>query len=113
MQRERENYTTYSTYYENLLYNIRQSMNLRENELKSLRLQVQDQQYTIEVESQLLTLTAYFDLITELIHLRSFNAQLQIDKQLRFDKELHQIRSNFQFNNEKLIEINLELRSEF
>jgi hypothetical protein len=113
MQQERENYTNYSTYYENLLYNIRQLMISRENDLKSLRSQVQDQQYTIEVESQLLALTTYFDLITELIRLRSLNAQSQIDKQLRFDKKLDQIRVNFQSNNEKLLGINLELRSEF
>ncbi|CAF1405872.1 unnamed protein product [Adineta steineri] len=113
MQRERENFSSYSTYYENILYNIRQTMNIRENELKSLRAQVQDQQYTIEVEAQLLTLTAYFDLITELIRIRSVNSQLQNDKQFRFDKELNQIRENFHIKTQKLLETNLQLRTEF
>ncbi|CAF1098411.1 unnamed protein product [Rotaria magnacalcarata] len=113
MQRERDNYTNYSYYYESLLFNTRQLVGLRENEIKSLRSQVQDQQFTVEVESQLLTLSTYFDLINELIHLRTVNAQLQNDKQLRFDKELHRIRDRFQSINEQLLNTNLLLRSRF
>jgi len=113
MHRERENYINYSFYYENLLYNIRQVVGLRENEIKSLRSQLQDQQFSLELESQLLTLSSYFDLITELIRLRSLNAQLQLDKQLRFDKELNQIRERFQSINEQLLNTNLLLRTRF
>ena len=113
MQRERDNYTNYSFYYESLLYNTRQSIGLRENEIKSLRAQLQEQQFSIELDSQLLTLSAYFDLITELIRLRSSNAQLQLDKQLRFDKELNQIRDRFQSINEQLLSTNLLLRTRF
>ncbi|UJR22296.1 hypothetical protein I4U23_025354 [Adineta vaga] len=113
MQRERENYVNYSSYYENVLYNIRQAMIERDNELKSLRSQLQDQQYTMEIDSQLLALSAYFDLLNELIQLRSLNGQLQIDKQLRFDKELIHIRENFQIKIQDLLETNLQLRTEF
>ena len=102
---------TYSFYYESLLYNTRQLVGLRENEIKSLRSQVQDQQFSIELEAQLLTLSSYFDLITELIRLRSLNAQLQLDKQLRFDTELNQIRDRFQSINEQLLNTNLSLRN--
>jgi hypothetical protein len=113
MQRERENYTNYSFYYENILHNTRQVIGLRESEIKSLRSQLQDQQFSLELESQLLTLSSYFELITELIRLRSLNAQLQLDKQLRFDKELNQIRERFQAINEQLLNTNLLLRSRF
>jgi len=113
MQRERDNYTNYSFYYENILHNIRQMIGVRENEIKSLRNQVQDQQFSLELESQLLTLSSYFDLITELIRLRSLNAQYQLDKQLRFDKELNQIRERFQSINEQLLNTNLLLRTRF
>jgi hypothetical protein len=113
MQRERDNYINYSFYYENLLYNTRQLVGVRENEIKSLRLQLQDQQFSLELDSQLLTLSSYFDLINELIRLRSFNAQLQLDKQLRFDKELNQIREKFQSINEQLLHTNLLLRTKF
>lgn len=113
MQRERDNYTNYSYYYENLLYNTRQVVGLRENEIKSLRSQIQDQQFSLELDSQLLTLSSYFDLITELIRLRSTNAQLQLDKQLRFDKELNEIRERFQSINQQLLNTNLLLRTRF
>ncbi|CAF1110580.1 unnamed protein product [Rotaria sordida] len=113
MQRERDNYTNYSFYYESLIHNARQLIGLRENEIKSLRSQLQDQQFTIELESHLLTLSTYFDLITELIHLRLINAQLKNDKQLRFDKELNHIRDHFQSINEKLLNTNLLLRTRF
>lgn len=113
MQREHENYLSYSYYYENLLYNTRQTVGQRENEIKNLRSQIQDQQFSLELESQLLTLSAYFDLITQLIQFRSVNAQLQLDKQLRFDKELNHIRERFQSINEQLLNTNLLLRSRF
>jgi hypothetical protein len=113
MQREHDNYTNYSFYYENLLYNTRQLIGSRENEIKSLRFQLQDQQFSLELESQLLTLSSYFELITELMRLRSLNAQLQLDKQLRFDKELNQIRDRFQSINEQLLNTNLLLRTKF
>ena len=113
MQRERDNYTNYSFYYESLLHNARQLLGLRENELQSLRSQVRDQQFTIEVESQLLTLSTYFDLLNELVQSRSVNNQLQIDKQLRFDKQLKQIRDRFQSINEHLLNTNLLLRKRF
>lgn len=113
MQREHDNYNNYSFYYENILYNTRQMLGQRENEIKTLRVQLQDQQHSLELEAQLLTLSAYFDLITELIRLRSFNAQLQLDKQLRFDKELNQIRERFQSINEQLLNTNLLLRTRF
>ncbi|CAF1363880.1 unnamed protein product, partial [Adineta ricciae] len=112
MQRERENYTNYSTYYENILYNVRQAMATRDNELKSLRAQLQDQQYTMEIDSQLLSLSAYFDLITELSRLRYANDQFQIDKQLRFDQELIRIREDFQTRMHGLLDVNVQLRNE-
>lgn len=113
MQRERDNYTNYSFYYESLLHNARQLVTLHENEVKSLRGQMYDQQLTLELESQLATLSSYFDLINELIHLRLVNADLQNDKQLRFDKELNRIRERFQSINEQLLSTNLLLRSKF
>ena len=113
MQRERDNYTHYSFYYENLLYNARQLIGVRENEIKSLRSQLQDQQFSLELDSQLLTLQSYFELITESIRLRSANAQIQLDKQLRFDKELNHVRERFQSINEQLLNTNLLLRSRF
>lgn len=113
MQRERDNYMNYSFYYENLLYNTRQLIGVRENEIKSLRSQLQDQQFSLELDSQLLTLQSYFELINELIRLRSANAQLQLDKQLRFDKELNRVREKFQSINEQLLNTNLLLRTRF
>jgi hypothetical protein len=113
MKRERDNYTNYSFYYENLLLNARQLIGLRENELKATRFQLREQQFSVELESQLLTLSSYFDLITELIRLRSLNAQLQLDKRLRFDTELSQIRDHFQSINEQLLKTNLLLRTRF
>lgn len=113
MQHERDNYMNYSSYYENLLYNVRQLIGVRENEIKSLRSQLQDQQFSLELDSQLLTLSSYFELIAELIRLRSTNAQLQLDKQLRFDKELNRIREKFQSVNEQLLTTNLVLRNRF
>ena len=113
MQHERENYLNYSSYYENLLYNARQMIGLREQEINGYRFQLREHQSNLELESQLLTLSAYFDLISELIHLRSINNQLETDKHLRFDQELNRIRERFQSINEQLLTTNLFLRTRF
>lgn len=113
MKREHENYVNYSSYYENLLYNARQVIGLREQEISGCRSQLRDHQSNLELECQLMTLSAYFDLITELIQMRSTNNQLQLDKRLQFDRELIQIRERFQSINEQLLNTNLFLRTRF
>ena len=113
MQRERENYHSYSSYYESLLHNIRQLLGTREQEIDSLRSQLHEHHFNLDVESQLLTLSAYFDLIGELVHVRSERDQLQINKRLQLDKEVLRIRNRFQSTNEQLLSTNLVLRQRF
>ena len=113
MQRERENYHSYSSYYESLLHNIRQLLGTREQEIDSLRSQLHEHQFNLDVESQLLTLSAYFDLIAELVHVRSERSQLQITKRLHLDKEVLRMRTRFQSTNEQLLSTNLVLRQRF
>ena len=106
MQRNRDSYTNYSFHYESLLHNARQLPTLGENEIQSLRVQIQEQQFSIELESQLLILLSYFHIITELMRLGSLNNESEKDEQLNFDSELIKIREHFQPMNEQLLSMN-------
>ena len=113
MKREYENYLQYSTYYENLLFNARQTVSLRDQELSGYRSQLREHQSNLDLECQLMTLSAYFDLISELIHLRMSNNQVQIAKHVQFNEELNRIRERFQTTAEQLLNTNLFLRNRF
>ena len=113
MKREHDNYLNYSSYYENLLFNARQVIGLREQELSGTRFQLREHQSNLELEAQLMTLAAYFELIDEIMDLRSTNNQLQMEKRLQFDDELLKVRERFQQVNEQLLNTNLFLRAKF
>ncbi|CAF1624588.1 unnamed protein product, partial [Didymodactylos carnosus] len=113
MQREHDNYINYSSYYESLLYHARQLLQTRENEIDSLKLQLTKQHYDNEIESQLLTLQSYYELVAEIIKLRSAHDQLLLEQRKKIHETTLKIRENYMKVNKQLLNTNLILRQKF